>query len=344
MRFTSVSDWFRARRNPVSAMSEALTRRLKSIPLVLLLTVIVTIVYPIVLVGTFVADLVRRDQMVLTRLWTVGLAFLWIETAAIVASAAHWVWFRGDRTKLREAMWGLQEWWGRTLFAVVRRLLSLEVEVDGGDQLAGGPILLFMRHASIIDNLLPLNLVSHPNGLRLRYILKKELLAYPALDIGGNRLPNYFVDRTGDTATELKAIRDLARDLASHEGVMIWPEGTRFTQRKYDLIMKRLDRSKSELFARARELKATLPPKLGGPLALVEAARSADVIFAAHSGLEGFATVKEMMSGSVVGRTIRVKFWRVRSADVPRSREQFTEWLFDQWSLVDEFVVAHAHA
>lgn len=325
-------------------MSEATVRRLKSIPLVLLLTVVITPLYPVVLIGTLVADLIRRDRLVLSRLWTVGLAFLWIETAAIVASGAQWVWYRGDRAKLREAMWGLQEWWGRTLFGVVRGLLSLQLEVDGQDQLPGGPILLFMRHASIIDNLLPINLVSHPNGFRLRYILKKELLSYPALDIGGNRLPNYFVDRSGDTATELKAIRELATELDAHEGVMIWPEGTRYTQRKYDVIMKRLERSKSELFAKARNLRATLPPKLGGPLALVEAARNADVIFAAHSGLEGFATVKEMMSGSVVGRTIRVKFWRVKSADIPRTREQLAEWLFDEWGRVDEFVVANAHA
>lgn len=325
-------------------MGEKLTRRIKSISLVIALTVVVTPLYPVVLVGTVVADLIRRDRFVLTRLWTVGLLFLWIETAAIVASGAHWVWFRGDADRLREAMWGLQEWWGRTLFGFVRRLLSLDVEVDGTDQLAGGPILLFMRHASIIDNLLPINLVSHPNGLRLRYILKKELLAYPALDIGGNRLPNYFVDRSGDTANELRAIRELAAELDAHEGVMIWPEGTRFTQRKYEVIMKRLERSKSEIFAKARQLKATLPPKLGGPLALVEAARNADVVFAAHSGLEGFATVKEMLSGSVVGRTIRVKFWRVKSVDVPRTREQFIEWLFDEWIRVDEFVIAHAHA
>lgn len=325
-------------------MNETAVRRFKTIPLVLVLTLVVTPLYPVVLIGTFIADLIRRDQLVLSRLWTVGLAFLWLETGAIVASGAHWVWYRGDRAKLREAMWGLQEWWGRSLFRVVRGLLSLEVEVDGEDQLAGGPILLFMRHASIIDNLLPINLVSLPNGFRLRYILKKELLSYPALDIGGNRLPNYFVDRSGDTATELKAIRDLAEALESHEGVMIWPEGTRFTQRKYDVIMKRLERSKSELFAKAKSLRATLPPKLGGPLALLDAARNADVIFAAHSGLEGFATVKEMMSGSVVGRTIRVKFWRVKSADIPRTREQLVDWLFDEWRRVDDFVVAHANA
>lgn len=325
-------------------MNEAARRRLKSIPLVIGLMLVVTPLYPVVLIGALVADLIRRDRLVLSRLWTVGLAFLWIETAALVASAAQWIWFRGDRDKLREGMWGLQAWWGRTLFRVVRSLLSLKVVVDGTEQLAGGPILLFMRHASIIDNLLPLNLVSYPNGFRLRYILKKELLAYPNMDVGGNRLPNYFVDRGGDTATQLQAIRELASELDPHEGVMIWPEGTRFTQRKYETIMQRLERSKSELFAKAKHLRATLPPKLGGPLALVEAARNADVIFAAHSGLEGFATVKEMMSGSVVGRTIRVKFWRVPSAEIPRTREQFVEWLLDEWRRVDDFVVANAQA
>lgn len=322
----------------------AVRRRLKSIPLVLLLTVLATPLYPVVLVGTVVADLFRRDRFVLTRMWTVGLVFLWVETAAIVASGAHWVWYRGDRSKLREAMWGLQEWWGRTLFSAIRRLLDLGLEVDGSESLPGGPILLFMRHASIIDNLLPLNLVSRPFGYRLRYILKKELLAYPALDIGGNRLPNYFVDRTGDTASELRSIRALAAGLGESDGVIIWPEGTRFTERKQELVLKRLERTKSELLERARSLKATLPPRLGGPLALIDAARGTDVIFGAHSGLEGFATVGQLLSGSVVGRTIRVEFWRIDAADIPQARDQLVDWLFEQWSRVDDFVVAHAGA
>ena len=326
------------------AANGSLRRRLKSVPFVLLLTLIVTLLYPVVLIGTFVVDLFRRNRFILSRMWTVGLVFLWVETGALVGSASQWVWFRGDRDKLREGMWGLQEWWGRTLFAAIRRLLSLRFEVDGEEVLPGGPILLFMRHASIIDNLLPLNLVSHPHDYRLRYILKKELLSYPALDVGGNRLPNYFVDRTGDTANELKAIRDLAAGLGDQEGVIIWPEGTRYTKRKHELVLKRLERTKSEIFERAKSLTATLPPRLGGPLALIDAARKADVVFGAHAGLEGFATVGELLSGSVVGKTIRVRFWRIRSEDIPQAREQLIEWLFDQWARVDDFVVAHAHA
>ena len=65
------------------------------------------------------------------------------------------------------------------------------------------PILVVSRHASLIDTLLPGRYVTQPFGIRLRYVLKSELLVDPALDIAGNRLPNVFVDRGGDTDREL---------------------------------------------------------------------------------------------------------------------------------------------
>ena len=58
-----------------------------------------------------------------------------------------------------------------------------------------GPVIVMIRHASILDNLLPSVFVAWPHKVRLRYLLKRELLSDPGLDIGGKRLPNYFVRR-----------------------------------------------------------------------------------------------------------------------------------------------------
>ena len=81
-----------------------------------------------------------------------------------------------------------------------------------------------------------------------------------------------------------------------------------------------------------------LPPKLGGPLGLLDANPNADVIFMAHVGLDGLARVRHLWDPSLVGRRIRVRLWRVRRDRIPEDRTRRTEWLFDEWSRVDRWV------
>ena len=66
----------------------------------------------------------------------------------------------------------------------------------------------------------------------LRYVLKQELRYLPCLDIGGHGLPNVFVDRSGsDSAKAIREVSDLIATAGSDESVLIYPEGTRFTQK-----------------------------------------------------------------------------------------------------------------
>ena len=109
-----------------------------------------------------------------------------------------------------------------------RRLFALRFEIEGAEAPHPGPILVLARHASIVDNLLPAWFVVRPHAITLRYVLKKELLSDPVLDVGGSRLPNYFVDRSSTSPrAELRGITELATDLPPNEGVLIFPEGTR---------------------------------------------------------------------------------------------------------------------
>ena len=119
----------------------------------------------------------------------------------IAVSAALWVGqLAVDRTRYLTWNFRVQCWWARTLFAGAERLFGMRLDVEGLDQLGTGPILLFMRHASVGDTVLPAVLVSSCQGIRLRYVMKRELLWDPCLDIVGNRLPNYFVRRARATA------------------------------------------------------------------------------------------------------------------------------------------------
>jgi hypothetical protein len=107
--------------------------------------------------------------------------------------------------------------------------------------------------------------------------------------------------------------------------------------------MARLSEGRAaERAERLRGLRHVLPPHLGGPLALLEAAPGADVLFVAHTGLEGAATVREVWNGALIDRTVRVGFRRARRASIPDSRAERTAWLDAEWLAIDEWIERNA--
>jgi 1-acyl-sn-glycerol-3-phosphate acyltransferase len=167
--------------------------------------------------------------------------------------------------------------------------------------------------------------------------LKQELLFDPCLDIVGNALPNYFVDRTGDRPREFEGIRTLVKDLGD-DGVLIYPEGTRFSAEKLVRARKRVRELAPELAPAADALTHVLPARPGGVLTLLDALPDVDCAILAHQGLEGLQKVKDVFSGSVIGSRVRGKVWRVRRSDIPATDDERIRWLYEQWSLVDAFV------
>ena len=174
--------------------------------------------------------------------------------------------------------------------------------------------------------------------------MKRELLWDPCLDIVGQRLPNAFVRRgQSGSAAEIERVRELARDLGPRDGVMLFPEGTRFTPRKRQQVLARLAESaEPKHVERGRALQHVLPPRLGGVLALLEEAPGVDVAFCVHTGFERLRTLNDLWSGELVGRTIEVEFWRIPAAQIPRERAARVDWLFDQWSRIDDWLETRA--
>jgi 1-acyl-sn-glycerol-3-phosphate acyltransferase len=239
----------------------------------------------------------------------------------------------------------LESWWGSLLFAAVVRLFGLRVEVEGeGDaDLGRGPYLLLLRHASTGDTLLASALVSRPYGVRLRYVLKRELLFDPCLDIVGNRLPNVFVDRfSDDSAREVRRVRELARDLGPRDGVLVYPEGTRFSQVKRRRVLEVFDqRGDAKMLEYARSLASVLPPRPGGTLGLLEAAPQADVVICEHTGFEGTASLADVWRGALLGRRVQVRFRRIPRREIPSEPGARAAWLLDEWQQVDAWVESH---
>jgi hypothetical protein len=117
--------------------------------------------------------------------------------------------------------------------------------------------------------------------------------------------------------------------------VLIYPEGTRFTAAKRARALERLAARQPQRLPAARAMTHVLPPHLGGPLALLEGGSRADVLFVAHTGLEGAATLGDIWAGALVGRTVRVRLWRVARAAIPAGRAERTAWLDREWARVD---------
>ncbi len=264
-----------------------------------------------------------------------------------MASALIWLArFGAKHERFIEWNYALQGIWAQALFRGAARIFALRFEVEGEDDIGHGPLILFMRHASTIDTLLPAAFLTRRGAVRLRYVMKQELLWDPCLDIVGQRVPNVFVRRgSGQRDREVARVRDLARNIGRGEGVFIYPEGTRFTAEKQRRILARLaEKGAREELERADALRHVLPPRTGGALALLDVLPEADAVFLAHCGFERVGSLHDLWTGRLVGTTIRLKFWRVRAEQIPRTSDDRVQWLWGQWKRMDEWIDCHSPA
>lgn len=318
-------------------------RRPISVTIYFLLTSLTLAITPVVLPVLALYDLALGRRWASVRVLLFLNAYLVAEVAGIVAATGCWVLglvppFSQPRRYL-QLHTALQRLWVSFLFAVTRLCWGIEVELRNVDAARTGPYLLFCRHASLADTLLPLMTIG-PQGPHLRFITKSQLLWDPCIDIVGNRIPNAFVARGGrDPEGDLARVRALTDDLGAQEAILMFPEGTRFTEEKKARILARFEeKGDVEAANYARALDSTLPPKLAGPLALIEAAPGVDVVFMAHIGTEGSATAAELWRGELIDQKILIEFWRVDASEIPEGTEARERWLLEEWKRVDAWV------
>lgn len=297
---------------------------------------VLTVLSPVWILLGIVVGIVRRRSFILLRLCAFGWFYFGFELIALVLIAATFA-IRRNPKQRRDALYRLQAWWATVNLKVAQKFLRLGIAVDDAESALPGPSILLVRHASILDTLVACAYVQRPYRYPLRYVLKQELLFDPCIDIVGNALPNYFVDRGGSTAEELAGIRALVTDLGG-DGVLMFPEGTRFSPKKQQIALGKLEAEGGAMRDAAQMLTHVLPPKPGGVLALLDALPNVDCVFVAHAGLEAFAKVRDLMSGAVVGSTVQVQFWRVAANEIPNDDDERLRWLFQQWGKVNAFV------
>lgn len=325
-----------------------LIRRLRGITIEVLAFVLLTLLFPLLLPGAALVDLVlwlrQRKPWVGVRLVAMLWWFLFGEMRGLMGLLGIWVltagpWGRGSLRR-RRWLYDLRIHWCRSHIGGARVLFRLRFEVEGLELAGPGPVLIMIRHASIIDNMLPDAVVGRGHGLGLRFVLKRELQMIPTIDIGGRWVPTNFIRRaSADPEAEIAALRGLARDLGAGEGILIYPEGTRFTPPKLARAQEVIAERQPNVAPLANRLRNVLPPRLGGPLALMdEAAGAADVVFFGHVGFDGFEYISDIWAGGLVGQTIRMRFWRHSADEVPADEEGRIAWLYERWQALDDWV------
>ncbi len=315
-------------------------RRLISVPVLVLLGLALLVLVPIWFPVALVYDLVRAPRRLpITRLMLFALCWAWIEIAALVRLAFVWLTGRGGNVA---HMTKVQRWWAASILNALRVTAGLRVDIEGLDAYNPSPVIVLPRHASLVDSVLSVWVVIGPAGLQARTVLKRELLVDPCLDVAGNRMPNYFVDRNAkDPTDELDALQAMTDGMGPGVAGVIFAEGTRANPKKRSRALAKIGERDPARAERLGALRHLMPPRPAGSAAMLAGAPDADVVVAWHTGLEGMDTfggiVRQVPGFS--GRTIRYVVRRIPRAEVPKG-DGFTQWLDDTWLGLDREVDA----
>ena len=317
-------------------------RRAVTVPGLALLFALDVALLPLSLLVAAAVDAVKRRPLVALRFQLALTIALAVHVLGLALTAGSWLlggrWAGAQIDREGQLDARLEAWLATLVWRAAMWLFGIQLVVEGGEALDGAPVLLMSRHASLLDPLLPPFLLGRRRR-SLRYVIKHELLWDPCIDFFGHRLTNTFVHRDRrHTPREIARVVALANDLGPSDVVVIFPEGTRFTPEKRERVLASLARGDPAAFDHARRLRNLLPPHPGGALALLGAARHVDVVFCAHTGLEGANHFSDLANGSLVGATVRVKLWRVEASAIPKGADERRAWLDAWWTRIDEWI------
>ena len=260
-------------------------RRTVTLPVYLAGFLINTAAAPIFLVVALTGDLSRRRGTIFVRCILALWAYLAVEAFGILLFLPLWLLGQGsERRRLALHHWFARVW-ARWVFWSIVRLFEMRVVVEGDEQAAEGPVIVFCRHVSPVDNLLPLVFLEGRHGLWLRWVMNSWLVRDPCIDIVGHRLRSTFLTVGSRESSRLIAkVGDNLRRWATTWRACAGAATRRRRARRRARLSRRrrgalhaeaagagevarMRRGGDEEEARLAEgLRHVLPPQLGGPL------------------------------------------------------------------------------
>ena len=301
----------------------------------MVVAVVATMSAPIWVALAVVIDAARlRWRFPVARLLLFGWYWSIIECAGVLISFALWMSGQSNNQVLHYRLMG---WWAGKLMTGLRIATSASIDVDDTGAFEEGNAVVLCRHASLADSLVSAWVICTKRGLSPRYVLKRELLWDPCLDIVGLRVPNYFVDRGSQQSTnELAAVTRLSAELAISDVAVIFPEGTRSSDAKRNRAIEKIRDQSPERLAATEGLRHLIPVRPSGTLALLDGAPHADLVIAWHTGFDGLSTFGGVITA--LGRSdVRIVF-RARRLQRSLLPDVNVAWLDDVWAKMDREV------
>ncbi len=320
-------------------------RRSISITVLFVSWVLALLLAIVALLSVLLVDAWTKDwRLPRTRALLFFFYFLNCEILGVLAAGLIWLvtiggYAVGVSRYLAINYW-LQRIWSGAVFYGAVRIYGIRLALDIPVGSVTTPQILLVRHTSTADTVLAAALLANSLGIQYRYVLKSELLWDPCLDIVGNRLPNAFIDRSSrDMSSQVKLIASLGDNLGERSGVLIYPEGTRFTPSKYKAAMEKVrQHSTDQIIEIASGLRNVLPPRPAGTLALLKKASQGQLAILGHTGFEGARSFWEFWRGGLVNQTLHAKLWIYDLASIPKEEETREKWLFERWSELDNWI------
>lgn len=292
-----------------------------------------------------VADKVTgQPRLRRVRLAALVIGALVIELIGMIASLVVWVASGFGLLGTPRWRWqlhrGLMGRYTRTMLGWIVWVVGTTLEWRDHASLSQGPVIVFARHTSFFDALIPATVLSQRNSLLAHHVLAQGLRYSPCLDIVGHRFPNRFIRRTpGEGSSELVHLREIGALLDERSAGVIFPEGTFRNPDRFERSLTRLRQRQPELADRAESLTHVLPPRANGSYALLQGAPDADIVVCTNTGLESFGSIKDIIDAPFSDAPVIVETWRIARSDMPSDDiDTFTEWLFTTYESIDTWV------
>jgi 1-acyl-sn-glycerol-3-phosphate acyltransferase len=300
----------------------------------------------LLLVGELVAVLTGDRRIVITT--RICIAYFTRELVTLAACGALWLlggvgarWSPGSVDSLH---WRLLRWFVGGVAGSVARTLDIRILEEGGSEAAAaalhdvGPLLVLSRHAGPADTVLLIDrLLSHFDR-RPSVVFKESIALDPAVDLLAHRLPHAVLNT--DDAPECEARIARAAAAVGRRGVLLmFPEGGNFSPQRRRSALRSLRRRGQHTAAAAGErMTHVLPPRPSGTVAALRANPTADVVFAAHTGLGLAAYPRDIWRNLPLGGTLRTRMWLVPRSEIPDADDEVATWLNEWWSRIDGWI------
>jgi hypothetical protein len=91
---------------------------------------------------------------------------------------------------------------------------------------------------------------------------------------------------------------------------------------------------------RAERMMHVLAPKPGGVVAALARGARGRRRVGRHTGVDHLASVADVWAALPMRSPIRMRWWVVPAAEVPRGEDAQIEWLYEWWERIDAWISA----